>query len=92
MEAGIELLTRLLGSGPDQRITQPVLYAVANLAARNTAAQDAIRTSGELFSLQHVGPNSWMGGVTASVQDGLNCQGSYRTSSTTTKWEMGPMD
>ena len=44
--SGADLLTRLIGNGPDQRITQLALYATANLAARNSAAQEALRESG----------------------------------------------
>lgn len=43
---GSELLNRLIGNGPDQRITQPALYAAANLAAKNIAAQEALHESG----------------------------------------------
>lgn len=47
MELGSpELLTRLLGSGPDVSITQPAAYAAANLAAKSAAAQDALRETG----------------------------------------------
>lgn len=47
---GPEMLTRLLGSGPDVGITQPAAYAAANLAARNSAAQTALREAGNLPS------------------------------------------
>ena len=43
---GPGLLTKLTGSGPDQRITQPALYAIGNLAAKNAGAQNALRESG----------------------------------------------
>ena len=43
---GPELVTTLLGQGPKQRITQPAVYATANLAAGNQGAQDALADAG----------------------------------------------
>lgn len=43
---GSELLTKLVGNGPDQRITQPTLYAIANLASKSKAGQDSLNESG----------------------------------------------
>ena len=36
----------LTGSGPDQRVTQPVLYAIGNLASKNKASQEALQNAG----------------------------------------------
>ena len=43
---GPDLFRKLLEKGPDHRITQPAVYATANLAASNHAAQEALRESG----------------------------------------------
>ena len=43
---GPDLFRKLLEKGPDHRITQPAVFATANLAASNHAAQEALRESG----------------------------------------------
>lgn len=42
----VEGLTRLVWEGPDHPITPAALHAIANLAADNKQAQDALREAG----------------------------------------------
>lgn len=42
----VEGLTRLVWEGPDHSITPAALHAIANLAADNKQAQDALREAG----------------------------------------------
>ena len=43
----VEGLTRLAWEGPDHPITPAALHAIANLAAGNKQAQDALREAGQ---------------------------------------------
>ncbi len=47
----VEGLTRLVWEGPDHPITPAALHAIANLAADNKQAQDAIREAGMATAL-----------------------------------------
>lgn len=46
----VEGLTRLVWEGPDHPITPAALHAIANLAADNKQAQDALREAGRHLS------------------------------------------
>jgi hypothetical protein len=47
----VEGLTRLVWEGPDHPITPAALHAIANLAADNKQAQDALREAGMATAL-----------------------------------------